>query len=225
MKAKLYNLMNWAAIEGIVYSEEDRPGQILGSHKVGNTWLYQSFFPDAEKVSLIVEGKEKKIPMEQADEEGFFAVCVAGGSSSYCYEVKTKAGKKVIRRDPYAYDYNPLKDKTELYGNGILYDSWKYFGSISTEMEGQKGKGFCVYVPGAMRVSLVGSFCNFDGRVYPMNRIEGTEIFTLFFPEFKEEDSYLYEVKKKDGSIYYLNDPYSCVEIKEGKTESKSFSA
>ena len=43
MKAKLYDLMNWAQIEGIVYSEEDRPGTILGPHTVGNSTLYQTW--------------------------------------------------------------------------------------------------------------------------------------------------------------------------------------
>ena len=39
MKAKLYDLMNWAEIEGVVYSEEDRPGTILGTKTVGTSTL------------------------------------------------------------------------------------------------------------------------------------------------------------------------------------------
>lgn len=228
MKAKLYNLMNWAEIEGIVYAEEDRPGEILGPCKAGTSTLYQAFFPDAEKVSLVLESEEKekknrKITMELADEEGFFVQTASGEIPSYYYEVKTKDGKKEIRRDPYRYVYNPLEEKTELFEKGILYDSWKYFGSRRVEMEGQKGIGFCVHVPEAMRVSLSGSFCNFDGRMYPMNRLEGTDIFTLFYPDFKEEDTYTFEVKKKDGSIYYLNDPYSLKAAEEGRIMSGGY--
>ena len=104
MKAKLYNLMNWAQIEGIVYSEEDRPGTILGPHAVGNSTLYQTFFPDAKKVTLMLEDKEKRVAMELADEEGFFAATVAGKKvGPYSYEVVTKDGEKVLRKDPYAY--------------------------------------------------------------------------------------------------------------------------
>ena len=32
MEEKLYNLMDWAAIEALVYSEEDNPHSILGPH-------------------------------------------------------------------------------------------------------------------------------------------------------------------------------------------------
>ena len=50
MKAKLYDLMNWARIEGVVYSEEDKPCTILGPQVVGSSTLFQAFFPDAKKV-------------------------------------------------------------------------------------------------------------------------------------------------------------------------------
>ena len=105
MKAKLYELMNWAAIEGIVYSEEDKPGTILGNRIVGGSTLYQAFFPDAKEVTLVLEDKKKRVAMEQADEAGFFAVTVAGKKpGAYSYEVVTKDGNTVLRKDPYAYE-------------------------------------------------------------------------------------------------------------------------
>ena len=104
MKAKLYDLMNWAQIEGIVYSEEDRPATILGPHTVGSSTLYQVFFPDVKKVSLVLEDKQKKVAMELADEEGFFAATAAGKKAGpYSYEVVTKDGTKELRKDPYAF--------------------------------------------------------------------------------------------------------------------------
>ena len=97
MKAKLYDLMNWAQIEGIVYSEEDRPGTILGPHVVGNSTLYQTFYPGAKKVTLILEDKGKKVAMDMADEEGFFAATAAGKKNgAYSYEIVTEKKEKVI---------------------------------------------------------------------------------------------------------------------------------
>ena len=102
MKAKLYDLMNWAKIEGIVYSEEDKPASILGPHTVGSSTLYQAFFPDAKKVTLILEDKNKRVSMDVADEEGFFAALSAGKKvGPYSYEVVTKKGEKVFRKDPH----------------------------------------------------------------------------------------------------------------------------
>ena len=95
MKAKLYDLMNWARIEGVVYSEEDKPCTILGPQVVGSSTLFQAFFPDAKKVTLVLEDKNKRVSMEMADEEGFFAATSAGKKvGNYSYEVVTKDGKK-----------------------------------------------------------------------------------------------------------------------------------
>ena len=111
MKAKLYDLMNWAQIEGIVYSEEDKPGTILGPHTVGSSTLFQAFFPDAKKVTLILEDKNKRVPMDVADEEGFFAATAAGKKAGpYSYEVITKEGERENR-----FEWIPFEKLEEKY--------------------------------------------------------------------------------------------------------------
>ena len=52
MDKTLYDLMDWAAIEAIVYSEEDNPHNILGPHVVDAGVLVQTFIPTAEKVTV-----------------------------------------------------------------------------------------------------------------------------------------------------------------------------
>ncbi len=47
MQEKLYKLMNWPLIEGIIYSEEDNPHQILGPHRIGTSLVFQAFWPEA----------------------------------------------------------------------------------------------------------------------------------------------------------------------------------
>lgn len=42
---KLYDLMDWAEIETIVYSEHDHPENILGPHKVKGGVLFKRFCP------------------------------------------------------------------------------------------------------------------------------------------------------------------------------------
>ena len=140
MKAKLYNLMDWARIEGIVYGEDDRPGTFLGAHLMENSILFQAFFPDAAKVSLVIEGKDKKIVMDEADEEGFFATCVTGKKiGNYYFEVVNKEGKKENRQDPYKYLWEPEKEQVNLYHQGIQYSLWKLMGSHKATFEKTEG--------------------------------------------------------------------------------------
>ena len=42
MDNKLYKLMNWPRVEGIIYSEEDNPHEILGPHAVSKNTLFQT---------------------------------------------------------------------------------------------------------------------------------------------------------------------------------------
>ena len=52
MNKRLYKLMNWAQIEGIIYSESDDPHEVLGAHVSGNNILIQTFIPGAKKVRI-----------------------------------------------------------------------------------------------------------------------------------------------------------------------------
>lgn len=71
MTNKLYKLMNWPAIEEIIYSEASNPHALLGPHTVGNNTLFQAFFPGAQRVQIqFVENMTEK-DMEMADEDGF----------------------------------------------------------------------------------------------------------------------------------------------------------
>ena len=78
MNKKLYKLMNWPEIEGIVYSESDDPHRMLGAHTVGNSTLVQTFQPGAKSVRLQLTEGDKSYKMEMADEEGYFALLLPG---------------------------------------------------------------------------------------------------------------------------------------------------
>ena len=76
MNKKLYDLMNWAAIEALVYSEEDHPESTLGPKKVRGGYLIHAFYPDARKIFVKMKKDGKLYPMEEVDSEGVFAVII-----------------------------------------------------------------------------------------------------------------------------------------------------
>ena len=73
MDTKLYKLMNWPRIEGVIYSEEDNPHEILGPHVVGKSVLFQTFQPGACSINIVIKNDNKKYQMEMVDEAGYFA--------------------------------------------------------------------------------------------------------------------------------------------------------
>ena len=84
MERELYEVMDWAAVEEIVYSESADPHAILGPHKTDKGILVQAFFPGRDRV-LLQRGKTR-IPMELVDESGFFACLIPGEKESLRYQ-------------------------------------------------------------------------------------------------------------------------------------------
>lgn len=209
MENKLYKLMNWPRIEGIIYSEEDNPHEILGPHTVGKSTLFQTFKPEAEKVYLVLADQKKK-KMEQVDEAGFFACLMTGKiPEEYEYEVHYAGGVTETVKDPYRYSFGMDKKETDKLNAGIFYDSYEKLGAHPMVLQGTEGTFFAVWAPGAVRVSVVGDFNRWDGRCHQMRRNRESGVFELFIPDVKPGECYKYEIKSKGDIISLKADPYA----------------
>ena len=70
----LYDMMDWAGIEELVYSEAADPHRLLGPHLTDNGLLVQAFIPAAASVSVKMKTGGREYPMELMDDPGCFAV-------------------------------------------------------------------------------------------------------------------------------------------------------
>lgn len=214
MTKKLYKLMDWARIEGVVYSEEDNPHEFLGLKKILGGYLFQGFFPFAKKASVVVKAGNdaKEYPMELADEEGFFAACITKLTGvdkiSYYFSVTDKDGKVREIDDPYRFDSTVDEKILRKFNSGICYDVYKYLGAHVRTIDGVKGTSFAVWAPNALRVSVVGDFNEWDGRVHQMRRLSDSGVFEIFIPGVKAGAIYKYELKFKGSVIALKADPY-----------------
>lgn len=209
MNKKLYKLMNWPQIEGIIYSEADDPHAVLGAHVVGNSVLVQTFQPGAKSVRLQPLEGDKSYKMEQADEEGFFALLLPGKTvPAYEYIVESENGS--LRKVKDAYNFAPqiTRQDTEKFNAGIHYMIYEKLGAHPMKIDGTEGTCFAVWAPNALRVSVTGDFNGWDGRVHQMRRLWDSGIFELFIPDVKEGDCYKFEVKAKGGLTFMKADPY-----------------
>lgn len=210
MDEKLYDLMDWAAIEGIVYSEEDQPHSILGAHITEDGVLIQTFLPTAKRVVIRIERSQKEYPMELADEEGFFAVLIPGKRIPKYHYVVTFGDENVVEyHDPYAFGPQLTERDTRKFNAGICYDIYEKLGAHPATIDGVDGVLFAVWAPNALRVSVVGDFNLWDGRRHPMRRLWDSGIFELFIPGRKAGDIYKYEIKAKGGLTFLKADPYA----------------
>ena len=209
MDEKLYSKMQWPQIEALVYSEHDRPHQILGPQVTEDGILIAAFNPEALEISVKNTKNGKEYPMEKADEGGYFAVLV-DETKKFPYEYIVNYGEDniVSQGDPYAFDSLITEDDLKKFASGIHYEIYRILGAHVKELDGVLGVHFAVWAPEAVRVSVVGDFCQWDGRRYPMERLGESGVHELFIPGLKEGDIYKYEVKIKGDTVVLKADPY-----------------
>ena len=216
MNKKLYRLMDWAAIEEVTYGECSRPSEILGAHAIGRQMLVQCFFPGALKVNLQLLDKKAargklvkdEIPMELADEAGFFAALIStSDAKDYRYQVVYGDSEKII---PELYGKGRIleDEKEEAFISGSDLKAYEYMGGHKKTVRGIRGSVFRVYAPGAVSVSLLCRSFSFNGLQMPMDRLP-SGIYELFVPGIEAGEEYCFEVVMKDGTRIRKADPFA----------------
>lgn len=209
MKSKVYDLMNWPEIEGITYAEADQPGELLGGHVCRQGFLVQIFRPDAVEVTVTVLQNNKKYVCEKVDEAGYFAALIPGKKAvKYSITVEKLTGETVTYADPYMFSYRLKAQDKKKFMAGTAFNAYEHLGAHRMTIDDTEGTLFMVWAPNAERVSVVGDFNDWDGRMFQMNKDYETGIFELFIPGDETSDRYCYEMKFKDGQTVRKADPY-----------------
>ena len=211
MDQKHYNMMDWEAIESIVYADSDKPCDILSVSKKGKSKLIQAFYPDAVSVTAYfnVNGKSKTLKLEKVDEAGFFAEFFTFDYSSYYFKIEYKDISLDKVYDPYSFRA-PLESaliKDVIKGKSVK--AYEVLGSRKKKYDGIEGYEFTVYAPNAEGVSLVGDFNGWKENANLMQAEAGVKgIYRLFIPGLKDYSKYKYVINCK-GQKIFKNDPFA----------------
>jgi 1,4-alpha-glucan branching enzyme len=195
------------------------PFGLLGPHPMdspqGRLWSIRAFQPRAVEAQIILQGQTNPIPMRRLRDTGFYEATlptpsdVAPAPSSYRLRFRNEYGDVWEAHDTYAFPYLLSEFDLYLMGEGRHYDTYEKLGAHVKTLEGVIGVHFAVWAPNARRVSVVGDFNGWDGRVNPMRSRGNSGIWELFVPEFDEGVIYKYEIVGPQNNILPLKaDPY-----------------
>ena len=211
MDQKHYNMMDWEAIESIVYADSNKPFDILSVTKKSKSKLIQAFYPDALKVTanFVVNGKNKSLKLEKVDEAGFFAEFFSFDYDSYTFKIEYEDETKDKVIDPYSIpvEIDTAALKEILKGKSVK--AFEFLGSRKKKYGKTEGYEFCVYAPLANSVALVGDFNNWKENANLMQADSSVKgLYKIFIPGLKDYSLYKYVINHK-GTKIYKNDPFA----------------
>ena len=203
-------LLAKADIDAILESRHWDPFAVLGLHAAGEGYVARCFLPGAAEVTAeTLSGKEMG-ELTQVDPAGIFAGEVSVKKlQPIRYRARNDGGEWVVI-DPYSFGpvLGPMDDYYIREGSHLrLFDK---LGAHPMTLDGIEGFHFAVWAPNAKRVSIVGNFNNWDGRLNAMRLRRDTGIWEIFLPGITIGHAYKYEIVGINGEVLPLKaDPFA----------------
>jgi 1,4-alpha-glucan branching enzyme len=203
----------------LLRAENRDPFRLLGPHIIEDgeekRLVARAFFPRATQVFLLLEDRTEPIPARRISPEGLFEADMPiyphlpMAPDIYRWRVMEDGLPTREVHDTYAFP--PLLSDFDLYlmGEGTHYQKYEKMGAHPAVVDGIAGVQFGVWAPNAMRVSVVGDFNQWDGRVNSMRNRGPSGVWELFVPGLAEGAVYKYEIRPISGGPPLLkSDPY-----------------
>ena len=208
-------------MDAVVGARHGDPFSFLGMHATGDGLVVRVFQPHAVAVWVVDAATGEpvaELPRQRA--EGLFAGPLPRGQRfAYRLSLRLDDGRSETVDD--AYRFPALLGDLDLHllGEGTHLHLYRRLGAHVKVMEGVAGVAFAVWAPNAKRVSVVGDFNGWDGRVHAMRSRHG--YWEIFIPGIGPGALYKYEILAADGTLLPAKaDPYGFAAELPPKTAS-----
>ncbi len=194
-------------LQKIAESRHHDPFAVLGKHPAGKGIVVRTFIPGASTVTIA----DGELPMQRIPDSDFFEWYGDAGSIPDRYRLlwRDTHQHEHIRHDPYCFPHQISDFDMHLFGEGKHWHAYRFLGAHAHTADGVAGILFAVWAPNAERVSVVGTFNNWDGRVHPMRVRGGSGVWELFIPNLTSGEFYKLEIRNRhSGAILLKSDPY-----------------
>ena len=152
-------------LDDILHNNLRDPFSVLGMHWESKGISVRVFAPEARSVDLMQAGSGKVCTMIRVHDEGVFEAALPDRKEFFRYELSMTLLDGTVRRQRDPYSFHPImsEESRYLFNEGTNYRIYDDLGSHLRKIDGASGCVFAVWAPNAKRVSLVGSFNNWDG--------------------------------------------------------------
>lgn len=217
------NMLSSKDMESIIHGDFEGVFSVLGIHKdKGTKEVYiRAYEPNTNKIDIVDKDGKNIISMTKLDDRGFYQANLGVVENlSYKFRIKNDLGETYIKEDVYRFPSILGDIDVYLLSEGTHLELYKKLGAHPMTIDGVEGVSFAVWAPNAKRVSVVGSFNNWDGRVNVMRKHYSCGVWDIFIPNISQGEIYKYEVKSAAGNVVLKSDPVAFYSEERPQTAS-----
>jgi 1,4-alpha-glucan branching enzyme len=194
----------------ILAARHHDPFAYLGLHLENGKPVFRAFLPHVEQAWLKTAGGWESL--QRVHDSGLYEWRPESTDSApltpYLMRLQN-GGSSWEQYDTYAFPATISADELHLLGEGRLKESYKTLGAHLMTLQEVSGVRFAVWAPNAERVSVVGNFNHWDGRMHPMRVHGASGVWELFIPGLPAGEIYKYEIRNRlSGHVLVKTDPY-----------------
>ncbi len=192
----------------ILAARHHDPFEVLGRHQQDDDVIIRCFLPRAKSVTLL----ETQQPLSPLGDSGLFqwrGKASEAPARHYRLHWQDAHGNTFTHYDPYCFPAQIAPFDLHLFGEGKHWHAYRFLGANPWQVDGIQGMLFATWAPNAERVSVVGDFNHWDGRVHPMRNRGHSGVWELFIPGITTGALYKFEIRNRDsGAVMVKIDPY-----------------
>lgn len=223
MRYEISEVVKKDQVMELVFGNCSKPRDLLGRHFILQGQVISAYHPDAVKMEVVSEDGEH-YSMDTVERQPVFSLFLPHKRPfSYQIHMTFHDGNTYISSDPYSYEGLITEEEEKLFSKGNWTEVYHKMGCHKVKLGNTEGMYFAVWAPGARRVSVVGDFNYWNGMLYPMHKMENSDIFELFIPGLSCGQFYKFEIKNVQGDIIQMVDPYAVMNEEKENGASRMF--
>jgi 1,4-alpha-glucan branching enzyme len=186
------------------------PFGVLGPHLEDGAVVVRAVLPWATSACVVpIDAQGREHEMARVHPGGVFEARLPQGRERSAYRLHvTDRDRSVVIEDPYRFPPALTDYDLHLLAEGRHHDAHERLGAHPRTIDEVRGVAFAVWAPNAHRVSVVGDFNRWDGRVHVMRLHPGNGVWEIFLPGVEDDARYKYEIVSAAG-VALKADPYA----------------
>ena len=205
-------------IDALQHARHPDPFAVLGMRRILGGMALHAILPGALSVRAVhAHTLAPLVDLQRLGASDVFGVSCPGHHRPEDYRLQVtwqalhadEQPTTTVMDDPYRF--GPVLGDTDIWllSEGSHQRPYEALGAHPCMHEGVAGVRFAVWAPNAKRVSVVGGFNRWDGRVHPMRLRMECGVWELFIPGLGEGELYKFELISAQGERLLKADPFA----------------